>query len=65
MADPGGIVGTNASVNWRVPRKSMVTTRNGSPMPDETPAMLNSASTWPSIDAAAWSTDAGSERSIS
>ncbi len=36
-----------------MPRKLIVTTSNGSPMPDDTPAMLKSASTGPSIAAAA------------
>ena len=65
IAEPGGIDGISASVKCRMPRKLIVTTSNGSPMPDDTPAMLKSASTGPSIAAAALSIDAGSDRSIS
>ena len=45
MDDPLGIVAIRASVNWRMPRKLIVTTRSGSPIPDDTPATLNSEST--------------------
>ena len=65
IADPGGIDGIRASVRCRVPRKLIFTTSNGFPMPDDTPAMLNSASTWPPIAATAPSIDAGSDRSTS
>ena len=65
IADPGGIDGISASVKCRMPRKLIVTTSNGFPMPDDTPAMLKSASTGPPIAAAALSIDAGSDRSIS
>jgi hypothetical protein len=53
IADPGGISGINDSVKCRVPRKLIVTTRSGSPIPDDTPATLNRASTCPPSTAAA------------
>ena len=59
IPDPGGIDGMSASVKCRMPRKLIVTTSNGFPMPDDTPAMLKRASTWPPIAAAALSIDAG------
>ena len=40
----------SASVACRKPRKLIVTTSNGSPIPEETPAMLNNASTCPPTD---------------
>src|SRR3954454_20559255 len=45
IADSAGMLGTSASVNRRVPRKFTVTTLTGSPIPDDTPATLKSAST--------------------
>ena len=65
IADPDGIDGISASVKCRVPRKLIVTTRNGSPMPDDTPATLKRTSTGPSIAATAVSIDAASDRSSS
>lgn len=62
--DPGRIRGSSDSVKCRVPRKLIRTTSGGSPMPDETPATLNSTSTSPPIAATAWSIDASSDRSI-
>ncbi len=65
MDDPATIFGISASVSWRVPRKLTVTTSGGLPIPEDTPAMLNSASTGPSMPAAARSMDSGSARSTS
>ena len=60
MDDPAGIASNSASVACLNPRKLIVTTNSGSPIPDETPATLNNASTCPPTAATARSIEAGS-----